>query len=156
MRSLMNLRDEILNYLKGLVSLDLAALTTLNAKGWRMVTTEHSLPDLSAAAAVAACLPAGCIPLGVSGRVDTAVVTSGAGNAFNVGITGGDADAFGADVAGAADTQWDSTDHTVSPISLWAASAQGVTIDGTGVETLSSGAVTLWVSYLTLDAPPVA
>lgn len=150
---LARLYDEIRAFLGS--STQSKPLTSLYAKGWKVVTTEHVLPDLTDTAAVAACFPAGCIPLGVSSRVDTAVTTDSAGNAFNLGITGGDADAFGADIAGAADTQSDHDDFTVSPLSLWSATAQGVTVDPTGAEAFTAGAVTLYVSYLALVAPVV-
>lgn len=154
MRPLANLLDEFRAYLNR--SGNNRPIESIFAKGWKIVTTEHVLPDLTDTAAVAAVFPAGCIPLGVSGRVDTAVTTDSAGNAFNVGITGGDADAFGADVAGAVDTQWDNADFTASPVSLFSTSAQGVTIDPTGAEAFTAGAVTFYATYLAAVAPVVA
>jgi alpha-tubulin suppressor-like RCC1 family protein len=137
---LAKIRDEFNLWLKGLASFVLL--------GAKITTVEYTLPDLSDTAAVAAAIPAGALLLSVTAIVDTAVVTSSAGNAFNLGITGGDADAFGADIAGAAGTTSDETDYTVSPTSLWSTSAQGITVDGTGAETLSSGAVRIKVTYL--------
>lgn len=171
-RTLANLLDEVSAWLirKGLTVGGSGALTltgvltaltgvftgnSLEANGWRLVTTEHTLADLSSTAAVAAVFPAGCIPLACAGRVDTPVVTDSAGNAFNVGITSGDEDAFGADVAGADDTAWDHDDWTVLPTTLWSASDQGVTIDPTGAEVFVSGAVRFTVSYLIALPPAV-
>lgn len=124
-------------------------------KGATLKTTSHSLPDLTDTAAIAACFPAGCIPLGATVRVGTAVTTddSPPSNTFDVGITGGDADAFGNDIAGAAGTTTDQSDFTVDPTSLWAATAQGVTIAPTAGSFLT-GALTVEVSYLLIQEPP--
>ena len=173
------MRDEIYAYLKGgvsslslagvsalamassvtvstLATLAAAALSSVTAKGWKVVTTEHTLADLTSAAAVAGVFPAGVIPLGLSARVTTAVTTSGGADTFDVGITGGDTDAFGAAIAGALDTTLDEDDWTVSPISLWSASAQGVTLDADGAETFTAGAAVLLATYLAPVVPAAA
>lgn len=131
-------------------------LESIYAKGYKIVTATHTLADLSSAAAVAGVFPAGSIPLALSCRVTTAVVTSSATNTFDLGITSGDDDAFGADIAGAADTTSNEDDYTVSPISLWSASALGITLTPPGAETFSSGAVTLQATYLAAVVPAAA
>lgn len=136
----------------GVTTLDLAALLILNGKGWRIVTDEIVLADLSADAVANAAFPAGCRPLGCSGVVETAVTTSGATNTFDAGIAGVDADAFGANIAGAQNTQF--SVPTAEPTSLWNAAAQDVTLDAAGAETFTAGAVRLYVTYMVMDAPP--
>jgi len=113
----------------------------------KSTTVTLELDDLSVSAALAAAIPAGATLLGVSMRVTTPIVTSGATNTVDLGITGGDADAFGAAIAGALNTVSDETDYTVAPGTLWAATAQGLTVTPPGVETFVSGAVKVVVTY---------
>lgn len=92
-------------------------------------------------------VPAGAQILGVGTRVDEAVVTSGATNTFDVGVSGGDVDAFGAGIAGAAGTEQTEADYTVAPSTLWSAADQQLAIGAPGAETFTSGIVTLKIAY---------
>ena len=145
-----NLIPHILNNVRSWLGRQL----TLDLKGMKLVSVEHTLEDLTDTAAIADVFPAGVIPLGITVRVTEAVTTddSPATDSFDVGITGGDADAFGNDIDGAEGTTTTSADFTADPTSLWASSAQGVTIAATGGSFLT-GAVKLVVSYLQAEAP---
>jgi len=111
------------------------------------------LSDLSSDATTATLVPAGATLLSVTVRVKTAVVTSSATNTFSVGEDGGDADHFGAGIAGAQGTTTSSTDYTADP-RMWNVAAHGsIKLTPPGAETFSSGAVYVVVHYLSATGP---
>lgn len=129
---------------------------TLVLKGTSVETVVYTLPDLTDTASITGAFPAGVLPLGATVKVDTAVTTddSPPSNTFDVGIagSGNDADAFGNDVAGAADTTTSEADFTADPTSLWSATAQDLLISPTSGNFLT-GALTVQVTYRKIKAP---
>lgn len=113
---------------------------------------ETTLSDVSSSATATSLIPAGAVLLGVTARVTTAVTTSGSTNTFSIG-TAGDADAFGANIAGTSGTTTSFSDATVNPTTLWSASATNVVLDAAGAETFTAGAVKLKAFYFTSVAP---
>lgn len=97
-------------------------------------------------------IPAGAVVLGHSLRVTTAVTTSSATNTFDSGDSG-DADRYGAAIAGAGGTTADESDYTADPAGTWSASGREIILDAAGAETFTAGAVRVTVFYLLTTAP---
>ena len=150
--NLIKLKNEVLALLARRTTLSLANTLIFSLKGLVVFTDTDKTLDLSVGAVLADLFPAGCIPLSCVLIVDTAVVTDGATNTLDLGITGGDLDAFGVDIAGAQGTKTVQGDFTVNPITLWSAASQGITVSPPGVEAFVSGVVRVRVTYLALSA----
>ncbi len=91
-------------------------------------------------------IPAGAVVKSVTIRVETAVTTSGATDTFDVGDSG-DADRYGAAIAGADNTATDETDYTADPAGVWSASGREIILDAAGAETFTAGDVRVTVHY---------
>lgn len=120
------------------------------ARGLLKVATSL-LSGLSGATATATGIfPAGCVRLGVSLRVTTAVTSGDGGTSFNVG-DGTDADRYAATVAFTLGTTKTPADGTATPLE-WLAAAGNVVLTCVG-GTFNAGAVRLVAYYLQLTAP---
>lgn len=109
------------------------------------------LSDLSSDAVLDNVIPGGAILLAVTVKIQSAITTSGGTNTYDVGISGGDTDAFGSGIDGATNTE--STDWTVNPMTLWSASDQSIEFTPPGAETFTGGDVWVNLFYITADVP---
>ena len=132
---------------------DLAVDLGANAAAIRISSNSELLATTSGGTVTTSGLiPAGVRVLFVVGRVTTAVTTSSATNTFDVGDSG-DADRYGAAIAGALNTTVDETDATADPEGVWSASGREVILDAAGAETFTAGAVRVTVFYLDPTPP---
>lgn len=112
------------------------ATTTVNASGSTSTATNL--------------VPAGCILLGVTTRVTTAITSGDGGTSVDIG-NGTDADMYGNDIAFTLGTTTDLTSHTASALAFKSA-AESVVFTCNG-GTFSGGVWRVCAHYLDLTAP---